>query len=436
MKAITLLFFCIIISSGKSQNILTLEKAYSLLETENPDLLILKLESKLAERDLQNTKLSVIPEISIGSSYQKNFGLTFDQIAGELITDNKWTSIGSGDITIQFSVPQWMSAYDGIKLGEIALESKNLELLKLNKLLKLELLSQYFTVLANEELIKATHEQLLFSEKKASQLQEEYALGAKGTTDILLIEELLIQDQRNYENSKSEFKKALLQIKKILNITGTDTIILKATESDIQNSDLMNYPTLENESVEIRLLKNKLLISELSVKGQYIGYYPNLSFYVGYGTNYSSQRKNFMTGEFLPLWDQLGQNRLLHAGISLNFSIGGILRTRNNIRRAKINVEMGLQRLQQGILEVSRNYNLAINDFSIAQKNNQLAIRQIQVSEALFSNIEEQYTLGTLSAIDYHKAMMDYKLAQINAIKTKYTLLYAKEILKVFREIK
>lgn len=47
--------------------------------------------------------------------------------------------------------------------------------------------------------------------------------------------------------------------------------------------------------------------------------------------------------------------------------------------------------------------------------------------------MKKRYDIGVTTAMEYNKALADYKVAEANVINAKYTLMYNGEVIKVLR---
>lgn len=416
--------------SGIAQRKLDLKEALVLLEEQNPALTQANLNRLLNLQDLKDAKNAFIPQVSVGASHNYNLGLVFDQIAGQLVTGNQWSNTANANINLNATIFQGFARVNAVRIARMQLEAGRLSVAVQKKALTLELLGHYFDALASIEIRRTGEEQARLSSDQLQQARIELELGSKTLVDVSLLESQLANDELRVLTSRNEYDSRILSIKEMLGISLTDSIVLevplidgKLGESDLENSF--------NNNVELHLAKLEVEQTDLGLKASRNAYYPTLNFSSGYGTNYSSLRRDILTGDFMPFTDQVNQNRSLYLGISLSIPILNNFRVRSDISRARIqlaqrNVELNSVKMQQQkiFLTAKQDYKRSLNEFKVYQQ-------QVISTRTSYEAMRERYQLGVSTAIDLARTMLDYNIAELSLIRSRYALLYHQEVLRI-----
>lgn len=411
------------------QQKITLESAFDLLDKQNPDLILEHLNKVKSNLDYKDAKNALLPRISFGVSNQYNFGLAFDQIAGQLITGNKWSKTANANIGLQTPVFQGFSRLNSIRMAKLNLEEQSFSFIIKKKALKLELIANYFDALTNLGLHKASKEQLILSTEQLNQVKVEFDLGTKTLIDVSLIEALVSDDELRVLSTKSNFDSRIRALKELLNISMNDSILLELPDLNVFFvKDTIGF---ENRNLEIALSSLNIQKSELLLKMNKKAYYPTLNFSSGYGTNYSSERRDPIKGDDIPFFNQVNQNKSLYFGISLNIPILDGLRIKSGISHAK--VELDKSRIDHDKTKLVQQ-NIIIS--AIHQYQQSIEERELYKSKMASSNtslmaMKERYKLGLSSSMDLAKTILDYNLSELNFIRSKYSVRYHQEVLNV-----
>lgn len=419
--------------TGYSQMSLSLPKAFEILEKQNPELLQANLTRLLAQQDYRDAKNALLPQVNMGVSHNYNLGLAFDQIAGQLVTGNKWSNTANANISVGTTIFQGFAKINNIRLAQLQLEREDVSIAVKKKALKLELLSYYFEALTNTELYNASKQQRDLSLAQLAQTRVEYDLGMKTTIDISLIENQVANDELRVLNSRSAIDERLLSIKEVLSIPLEDSILLELPDIIAANHDQISMDTLHH-TAEMQLARLQTRTAELQIRMQKNAYLPTIQFTTGYGTNYSSERREPIGNGYMPFLDQVNQNKSLYLGLSLNIPILNGFRARSNMARATINLEQAKVDQQQTAINQRKTYKSAQLEYRTALKQYQLYQKQASSTSASYDAMKERYDLGLTTAMDLAKTLLDYNLSELNVIRAKYLLLYHQEVLKILKE--
>ncbi|WP_196937370.1 TolC family protein [Sphingobacterium pedocola] len=132
-----LLFFSKI--GYSQQTTLALDHAYTFLAQQNIDIKQARIQLLLSQQDRIDAKNSLLPTLSLGAGHNYNLGLAFDQIAGQLVTGNRWSNNANASIRMNATLFQGFTRSNQIKNTLLNVESSELEVSRLTKSLRFTL---------------------------------------------------------------------------------------------------------------------------------------------------------------------------------------------------------------------------------------------------------------------------------------------------------
>ncbi|WP_160069129.1 TolC family protein [Sphingobacterium bovisgrunnientis] len=430
---ISVLFF-LFSSNNIAQTQLTIEKCFDLLEQQNDAIKQANLNILLNQVEVKDAKNSFLPTLNFSAGHTYNLGLAFDQISGQLVTGNKWSNNANANISTHVPIFQGFTLRNRLKQSFLALESGKLQKAQILQSLKLQVLTKYIEATAHKSLYEVSLKQLSFAKEQLRQEMVKFDIGTNTTVDIAQAESTVANNELLAINNLASYHACLVEIKQLIGVSLSDSISLQDLEvDDIDRSESINYNALTQNLNDPIIAHAKIDIQQyqLNLKYAKAAYYPSLSFFGGYGTNYSSERTDFITGNFMPFWNQINQNRNLNFGLSLSLPIFNAFKTKNNISRFKIDLESKQTELKKVETERQKIFVLAVQEYHKSIKEQEVQLTQMSAQQKNLVAVKERYDIGVSNAIEYNKALLEFNLAEANVIKSKYTIIYNLETLKI-----
>lgn len=420
----------IYLGSTLAQEKLSLNKCLELLSNQNEDVQQSNLNILLAE--IKDAKNSFLPTLSLGAGHNYNLGLSFDQIAGQLITGNKWSNNANANMSTRIPIFQNFTLKNKLKQSLLLLENSKVQKEQLLQALKIEVLTKYFEAITNKSLYLVSENQLVFAQTQLEQEKNKYEIGSNTKIDVAQMESSVANAELMTIVNLYSYKNSLTLLKQLIGINLSDSVWLEEPNFDLTN---LEYNNTSNNDLDIYIKDAEITIQKASLNLKYAkaAYYPTISFFGGYGTNYSSERTDFITGNYLPFWNQVNQNRNLNFGISLSVPIFDAFKTKNNINKLKIELKTKQSALSKIKTEREKIRILAIQEYHKSVKEYEVLLIQLLAQEKNLSAIKERYDIGVSNAIDYNKALLDFNVSEANVIKSKYTIIFNLEILKILK---
>jgi len=279
----------------------------------------------------------------------------------------------------------------------------------------LQLFSVYFDVARLTETTANLEKTLEVSKQRQKRAESAFAFGQSNKLAVLNAQVDVTNDSINLLQIKQELDNAKRDLNLIINQP-----IETAFEVD---TDLTFVPAIQIEQwletaaqFNVRLLQQERnrQLNAYDLKVSQSGYLPTVGLVGSYGWNLNQSPAS----AFFPGTNNTALSLGLGASISWNLFDGG--RTITQVKNAKIAIEN--QKLQEeetqltferDLSNAKQNYQNAINIYTIQQK-------QVETATYNFERSEAQYRLGSITAIEFRQAQINFRNAQIQRAAAKY----------------
>lgn len=279
----------------------------------------------------------------------------------------------------------------------------------------LQLFSVYFDVARLTETTANLEKTLEVSKQRQKRAESAFAFGQSNKLAVLNAQVDVTNDSINLLQIKQELDNAKRDLNLIINQP-----IETAFEVD---TDVTFVPAIQIEQwletaaqFNVRLLQQERnrQLNAYDLKVSQSGYLPTVGLVGSYGWNLNQSPAS----AFFPGTNNTTLSLGLGASISWNLFDGG--RTITQVKNAKIAIEN--QKLQEeetqltferDLSNAKQNYQNAINIYTIQQK-------QVETATYNFERSEAQYRLGSITAIEFRQAQINFRNAQIQRAAAKY----------------
>lgn len=410
-----------------SQTKLTWSDATSLLYTNSISLKQAELRELIAKNSVEISRGSMYPNLYFNANNQHTLGMIFDQISGKLITGNEWSNYATGTLGTSIVLYQGGQKQNALKTEQIKLELAALDKERLVRELQLQLLEVFTQALINRDLWEAAQSQMKFAEQQLQQEGTLVEIGKRTLIDYSQAKAKYANDKVNAVTSKNAFDISILKLKQLLELELSEEIILVAPEELIIETLVPTYAL--NNDPYLNILDKQLELGEIQIKSTRSTYFPTITLNGGYGTNFSSQRKNFMTGETISFWSQINQNRTFSGSLVLTVPIFDGFRTKFNVKNARLNQENLLYEKKRIRRERLRTISQSVMEYQGTIEELEAVQANYDANKINYDAINERYKVGKSSSIDLYKALTEFNISEFRLITSKYSMFYKREFL-------
>ena len=385
-----------------------------------------------SEVELNTAQWSRMPNLNgnIGQSFNFGRALQADNTYGNRNTRNTNFSLGT-------NIPLFtgMQIPNNIALSKLNLKAATEDLAKAKEDISIQVASYFLQVLFNEELTKIARNQVALSQEQLDRKVAFFKNGKASEAEILEAKSRLAQDQLSLVQAENNHQLALLDLSQMLELPSPENFRISVPDIDDFTADLSMpeevYAQAMMNKPAIKAAQYRLQGAEKSIKIAQSGYYPQLSFGAGIGTNYY-HLSGIENAPFSTQWDQ-NMNKYLQ--FSLSIPIFNRFQTRNRVKSARIQhtalswqLEESKKALYKEIQQAYYNALAAESKYKSSQSANESA-------EASFRLMSEKYANGKASATEYNEMRTAWMKALSDGVQAKYEFVYRSKILDFYKGV-
>lgn len=438
MKNIIFITFLIFAVTAKSQETksLTLRDAITYALENKADAKKAKLKVENSEYQIQEVRSRALPEISA------NGGLTYNPILqttfldagsfggepGQTIEANfgqKWSSVAGVSLT-QTLFDQ--SVFTGLKAARSTREFYQINDQLTEEQVIERVANNYYQVYVQRQRLNVLDSNYVNTNKVKNIIKGQFdnGLAKKIDLDRILVKISNINTQRQQVLNAVQLQENALKF--YIGMPIETKITIPQTEFQVTPQAFAEAPNTENRT-EYLLLKKQEQLLTYQKKADEAAYYPTLSLTAGY--NYIGQGPEIPWGGKPS--DGVYWSDFSSVGLNLKVPIFKGFATRAKVRQADVN----LRSLKEDINDTKLGLDLAYENAKIQIDNSVITISNqkvnAQLAQDVLDNTRNNYIQGLASLTDlldaenslteaqnnYTSAILDYKLAEIQLIKSK-----------------
>ena len=385
-----------------------------------------------SEVELNTAQWSRMPNLNgnIGQSFNFGRALQADNTYGNRNTRNTNFSLGT-------NIPLFtgMQIPNSIALSKLNLKAATEDLAKAKEDISIQVASYFLQVLFNEELTKIARNQVALSQEQLDRKIAFFRNGKASEAEVLEAKSRLAQDQLSLVQAENNHQLALLDLSQLLELPSPEGFQINVPDIDnfsvhltlpeeVYAQAMMNKPA-------IKAAQYRLQGAEKSIKIAQSGYYPQLSFGAGIGTNYY-HLSGIENAPFSTQWDQ-NMNKYLQ--FSLSIPIFNRFQTRNRVKSARIQHTALSWQLEESKKALYKEIQQAYYNALASESKYKSSQSATESAEASFRLMSEKYANGKASATEYYEMRTAWMKALSDGIQAKYEYVYRCKILDFYKGI-
>lgn len=423
-------------SQSGPARVVTIEKAIEELLTNNLQIKQAQFQESLSEQDLLQARMNFFPNINAGASGGKNWGLSFDQTAGKLVTQSVQSA--GAQLSTGVDIFQGFQRINQVKANRYQLLANQSNVERIKSDLILAMVTNYLEALTNYDLWEASREQHQLSREQLQIMEIQVEAGNNTLADLSQAQAQVATDELNITTAQNAYELSMLNLKQLMEwdpATSMD-LVRPSVESVRLHASRMDAPEIVDRAIadypEIKVAEYNTLAAERRVAMARGGLFPSLSFSAAIGTNYSSQAVDFATQQILPFGDQLRQNRGESIGFSLSIPIFNRYSTRIGINRAKINYQNALSSEQLAKNNFNKIIHQAVLDLRSAEKRLAATESALAAARKAFEVIRLRFEEGLATSIEQSTAQTTMNRAEFDYIQAQYELVFRSKVIDFY----
>lgn len=395
-----------------------------------------KLSLQSTEVDVKSAKAELFPSLSFSTGHnlvnRPNQESSATVSGTEIITSNSSTTYnGSYSLNAQWTVWNGGQRLNNIKQQKKNMEIANLTVAETENMLQEEITKLFVQILYANESVEINKNTLEVSEATYKRAQELFKEGSLSKSDVAQLEAQASNDRYQLVTSESSLRNYKLQLKQLLELDGTEEMVLELPELNDDNvmaelpsqADVYNYAITSRP--EIQSSKLSIDNAKLSIKSAKAGYLPTISL----SASVSSMTNNASTQN----WAQqmkYGWNNMI--GVNLSIPIFNNRQTKSAVQKAQINYSTSQLDLVNKQKELYSTIETLWLDALNAQQQYAAADSKLKSSQTSFDMVNEQFNLGMKNTVELLTEKNNLLSAQQQRIQAKYMAILNRTLLNFY----
>ncbi len=472
-----LLFIALFVFSASSaqDSVWTLQRCLEYARTHNIQIKQQILQKQQAAVNLNQSRLSQLPNVNGSVNYGKNFGRSIDPTTNQFV-GNQLSSAGV-DVSAGVTLFNFFQIRNSIRAGKYQYQANDALLEKLVNDISLNVANAYLQILLAEEQVKVSRQQVALTSNQLENTTKQVEAGTLPESNEADMQAQLARDSATLITNINQVKSTILQIKVLLNLDFNTPFIPQ--KPDLEHIPLLNIASLSPESIYQHAIRQQplviadslnILASESLLKATRARLYPSLSIGGSLGTNYSSSYQR-PAGEYTiqvppspigsvtvggsdyvvkslpqevtqPKYEdpkfntQLGDNLRENIGLNLSIPLFSGWQTRAQVRSAKIDLQNQKLVRENDLLTLKQNVYTAYIDARAALENYNAAQRTLESTQKAFFYAQKRYEVGIINSLEYLTSQNDLFNAQTDLISKHYDYIFKMKVLEFYKNLR
>lgn len=428
----------VLAASIHAQHQWTLEECIAYARENNITLKKAKLQQQQAEEEVKGSQAALLPSLSASTNHS---------IGYRPWQDNGTTTVTNGMVNTKIDKSYYNGSYGLNAQWTVWNGNKNRNTLKQNKLtaqqaeleadvtansIQEQIAQLYVQILYLSEAMKVSEQSLETSKKNEERGQQMLEVGKMSKADVAQLSAQRAADEYSIVDARANISKYKLQLKQLLELTGSETfdIVIPNTDDQMALADIPSLQDVYEQALVSRpeMKSGELAVksSELSIKMAQAGRLPTVSLSGGLGTSTNSLSNKG--------WgNQMKTNFDASAGMTVNIPIFDQRQTKTATNKAKIQREQALLDLQDKQKQLYQ----TIEGYWLDAETNQMKLRSAIATEESeqqsYNLLQEQFQLGLKNIVELMTGKDKLLNAQQTRLQSKYQTILAVEMLKFYR---
>lgn len=461
-KVIVLFFYFIFYELNSfSQLRVTIQQAIDSTLNRNLQIKQAQFNAAFAEENLKQAKFNLLPSLSANPQVSFNFGRTLD--VSTYNYTNQRVFLLNGSLSTQVTLFQGGQLRRQILQNKLLLEADKSNVVKIKNDLVLSVATTFFQVMASEDLLKASQQQVQVAKLNVEKTGKNFKAGNKSLADLAQAQAQQAVTELDETNIQNTLEASMLTLKQLMEMP---SVVLELIKPDVSKL------TDESRKLDTALWKEVLVINPdvklanlqegaayQAIKVAQSSLYPSLYLFGSTGTNFSDARSlvtgtsqvgfdtiGFVNGtnqEVLqpayrstvkkyPFLQQFSDNFYQSAGITLQITLFNHFTNRTIIRKAKITYQNAEVTTQLAVNNLYKIFNQALADLNAAKKRLAASQSNYQATKQVLYVSEKRYQAGLLNSIDYTIALTNYNKAEFDLIQARYDVIFKNKVIDYY----
>lgn len=435
-KIFTQIFFGLLIFlpvyATAQDSVWTLTRCINYAKENNISIQESALNEKVAKMLWEQGRLSVLPSVSVAPSIGKSFGRSINPTTNEFQNATyDYAGFGGSANVLLFG---WFQKWNTNKKNALQYQAAQADADQQKDDVVLNVVTGYLRILLAKAQIGIAESQMQVSQKQVGQTNELLKGGRSNGLDLSQVKAQAAIDSANYFKTLLDYRHAIIDLKAILNLNLADAFVPKEIEpgnipldntldldpEEIYSIAAKHFGIIRSDSLKIESAKKNVAIARGNL-------YPQLSFGVTAGTNYSSSYFEYLPdgqAQLMPFGKQFQNNFSQSLSLGLNIPLFNGLASQYAVRQAKVNVKNSILQKQDAEMKLKQAVYNACGDAQTSLQTYRAAKSALDNAVTGSDFAQKRYDKGLISAIELLTAQSTTFKSKTGAAAAEYDLVF------------
>lgn len=471
MRPVLFLLIFVLLASGTAgaqDSSWTLQRCVQYALAHNLSIKQSVLAQRRLELQLQQSRLSQLPNANVTTGYGRSYGRSIDPTTNQFVSGNYdfLNFNGSADVLV-FG---WFQKRNMIAANKLNAQAATEDLHQLQDDVSLNVATGFLRALLAKEQILVNEHQVGLSAAQLNQTQKFADAGRVPELDVAQLQSQLASDSARLITAVADYESAILDLKALLNLDfQTPFVPVAPRVADMDVAEIMSHSEEEiflsaaGRFGAIKSSELKLTAAQKNVAAAQGARWPTLTLGAQWGTNYATTYKEMLgvptitgsspTGSFvevggnsypiyqptftyqtatIPFNNQFANNFRSTYGLNLNIPIFNGWQNQYQLRQARIGVEEQRISQEQTSLQLRQDVYKAYSDARNSLQKFAAAQRAADAANRAYDFASKRYELGFTNAVEYLTIQNNQYAAEAQLASARYDMIFRLQVLNYY----
>ncbi|EKD30858.1 MAG: hypothetical protein ACD_77C00467G0004 [uncultured bacterium] len=385
-----------------------------------------ELDVKIRKTDYQQSLNELLPNISLRSTLNQNFGRSIDPATNSYLDINFFNN--------DYGISSEMTLFNGfMKLNTIKMQRLNLETEK-NKMKQIrnqvafDVINSYFDVMLRQGLFTIARENLQLSSKQLDFTRKLVEVGKKPGTDLLETEANMAADSFLLVQSYNLLDQSMLGLKYQMNFPVTDSLVI---ESFTPSIFLESIDTFSMEGLfrvasgalpDLTLAWNQLLAADRAVQISKGAFSPRLVAYAGWGSQFMETNRDEFN-KIIPYTNQISNNSNEYISLALEIPLFAKFSKSTSLRKSKLQYQKAKIQYDDVTYKLNMTVQKSLTEWRAARAEYESSLSQLARSREAYEAAEKKLDKGLINIIEFYIQKNKWFRAKTEVLRTGLQIL-------------
>lgn len=424
---------------GEETKVLTLDECLNIAMDNNNQLKQIRNNTIIAKANHFQTLMNYLPALSGFGNYTWNNGTSFDNSSGQFFTGSRESSFLS--LSADLTLFSGLSNYYTKKAAAKTLESNINQIKSTEQTVNADVLQAYLAVILDRKRLEISVDRKNLLKAQLERERKRNEVGVGDLEQVYNFQSQLASENLNFVNLQNQLKRDRLSLLQTLQLDVSKEYSIAPIPLEDEASVLENDKFADvlaqslNFAPSLKSANANVEAAHFNFKAAQSAYAPTVRLIGGYSTQYSSLNRDNSSGVPIDVSIADQYNNLTNKSLELRLTVPifNNYSIRTNAQVSRLNRENAKLNLEQAELDMTNNVQQVYLDLIAAQETYKAAEENLVALNQSFDFVKTRYNNGNTDFFSYLESLNNKNRAEIELVNARYSIVFRKKILDVFR---